>query len=195
MQVNAGWPGTVQTTSWALGQYAITFYDRTTYNFVFNLKWQFARTWWSGKHTLCTVYYRYVTDSVKTEAHEIHVTSAVPSAIQFTFFYSFHYHVVYPKRVRYNLSSFLSKYMFYKTNLSRLGYGLDDRRFESRQGLGIFLFTTASKPALEPAQPPIQWVPWALSLVIKRLGREADHSPPSSAEIKEWVVLYLHSSQ
>jgi hypothetical protein len=25
-----------------------------------------------------------------------------------------------------------------------LGYGLDDRRFESRQGLGIFLFTTAS---------------------------------------------------
>jgi hypothetical protein len=24
-------------------------------------------------------------------------------------------------------------------------------------------------------------------------GREADHSPPSSAEIKEWVELYLHS--
>jgi hypothetical protein len=24
-------------------------------------------------------------------------------------------------------------------------------------------------------------------------GREADHSPPSSAEVKEWVVLYLHS--
>jgi hypothetical protein len=23
-----------------------------------------------------------------------------------------------------------------------LGYGLDDRRFESRQGMGIFLFTT-----------------------------------------------------
>jgi hypothetical protein len=24
-------------------------------------------------------------------------------------------------------------------------------------------------------------------------GREADHSPPSSAEIKEWVEMYLHS--
>jgi hypothetical protein len=24
-------------------------------------------------------------------------------------------------------------------------------------------------------------------------GREADHSPPSSAEFKEWVELYLHS--
>jgi hypothetical protein len=24
-------------------------------------------------------------------------------------------------------------------------------------------------------------------------GREADHSPPSSAEVKEWVELCLHS--
>jgi hypothetical protein len=24
-------------------------------------------------------------------------------------------------------------------------------------------------------------------------GREADHTPPSSAEDKEWVKLYLHS--
>jgi hypothetical protein len=24
-------------------------------------------------------------------------------------------------------------------------------------------------------------------------GREADHSPPSSAEVNEWVKLYLHS--
>jgi hypothetical protein len=30
---------------------------------------------------------------------------------------------------------------------------------------------------------PIQWVPGALSLGIKRPGREADHSPPSSAEV------------
>jgi hypothetical protein len=28
---------------------------------------------------------------------------------------------------------------------------------------------------------------------VKRLGREADHSPPSSAEVKEWVELYLNS--
>jgi hypothetical protein len=32
-------------------------------------------------------------------------------------------------------------------------YGLDDRRFKSQQGLGIFLFTTAvSRPALGPTQ-------------------------------------------
>jgi len=28
---------------------------------------------------------------------------------------------------------------------------------------------------------------------IKRLGREADHSPPARAEVKECVELYLHS--
>jgi hypothetical protein len=57
-------------------------------------------------------------------------------------------------------------------------------RFESRWGLGIFLFTTVSRTALEPTQPPIPWVPGALSLGVKRPGREADHSPPSSAEVK-----------
>jgi hypothetical protein len=29
-------------------------------------------------------------------------------------------------------------------------YGLDDRGFKSRQELGIFLFTTAFRPALGP---------------------------------------------
>jgi hypothetical protein len=54
--------------------------------------------------------------------------------------------------------------------------------FDLRRGLGIFLFTTASRTALGPTQPPIQWVPADLSLGVKRPGREADHSPPS--EIK-----------
>jgi hypothetical protein len=60
-------------------------------------------------------------------------------------------------------------------------------------GLGIFLFTIASRSALGPTQPPIQWIPKALSLGIKRPEREADRSPPSSAEVKEWVELYIHS--
>jgi hypothetical protein len=68
-------------------------------------------------------------------------------------------------------------------------------RFDSRQRLGIFLFTTAFRIALGPTQPPIQWVPRILSLGVKRLGCEADHSPPSSAEVKECVELYLHSSK
>jgi hypothetical protein len=40
-----------------------------------------------------------------------------------------------------------------------LGYGLDDRGFDSPQGRGIFLFTTVSRPVLGPTQRPIQWVP------------------------------------
>jgi hypothetical protein len=28
---------------------------------------------------------------------------------------------------------------------------------------------------------------------VTRQGREADHSPPSSAEVKEWVESYVHS--
>jgi hypothetical protein len=45
-----------------------------------------------------------------------------------------------------------------------------------------------------PTQPPIQWVTGTLSLGVKRPGREADHSPPSSAEVKECLELYLHST-
>jgi hypothetical protein len=37
---------------------------------------------------------------------------------------------------------------------------------------------------LRPTKPPIQWVPGALSLAVKWPEHEADHSPPSSAEVK-----------
>jgi hypothetical protein len=56
--------------------------------------------------------------------------------------------------------------------------------FDSRQGLGIFLFATACRPALGPTQSPIQWVPGTLSPSVKRPVREADHLPPSSTEVK-----------
>jgi hypothetical protein len=36
-------------------------------------------------------------------------------------------------------------------------------------------------------------IPTALSLGVEQPGREADHSHPSSAKVKECVVLYLHS--
>jgi hypothetical protein len=45
-----------------------------------------------------------------------------------------------------------------------LGYGLDDWRFESLQGLGIYLYITTSRQALGPTQALIQGVPVALSL-------------------------------
>jgi hypothetical protein len=56
--------------------------------------------------------------------------------------------------------------------------------FNSQRGLGIFLFTTTSRMALGSTQPPIQWILGDLSLGVKRPGREADHSPPSSAKVK-----------
>jgi hypothetical protein len=48
------------------------------------------------------------------------------------------------------------------------------------------------RTALGPPQLPIQWILAVISLVVKRPGREADHSPPSSAEVKECVELYFH---
>jgi hypothetical protein len=42
--------------------------------------------------------------------------------------------------------------------------------FYSRRDLRIFLFTTASRTALRPTQPPIQCVPGALSLGSKATG-------------------------
>jgi hypothetical protein len=65
--------------------------------------------------------------------------------------------------------------------------------FYRNQGLRIFLLTTVSRMALGPTQPPMQWVPGALYLRVNWPGRETDHSPPSSVEVKEWVELYLHS--
>jgi hypothetical protein len=57
--------------------------------------------------------------------------------------------------------------------------------FDSQQGQGIFFFTAMSRMALGPTQPPIQWVPGAVSLGVKWPGCEADHSLPSSADVEE----------
>jgi hypothetical protein len=46
--------------------------------------------------------------------------------------------------------------------------------FDSRRGLGIFLLTNASRPALGPTEPPIQWVSGGSFPRVKRQGREAE---------------------
>jgi hypothetical protein len=39
-------------------------------------------------------------------------------------------------------------------------------------------------------ESPIQWVTGACSLGVKRPGREADYSPPASAEVKKiWIYI------
>jgi hypothetical protein len=82
---------------------------------------------------------------------------------------------------------------FYKNKLGNVrrdssvgiaaGYELDDRGVGVRVSGRVknFLFSTASIPALRSTEPPIQWVP----------GREADHSPPASAEVKK---MWLYTS-
>jgi len=68
-------------------------------------------------------------------------------------------------------------------------YVLDGPGIESRWGRD---FPHLSRPALRPSQPPVQWVP-GLSRGKVRPGRDADPSPPSSAEVKNRVELYLYS--
>jgi hypothetical protein len=53
-----------------------------------------------------------------------------------------------------------------------------------RGGVRIFLFDTVSRAALRPTQPPIQWVPGALFLGVKRPGHKAGHSPQSRVEVE-----------
>jgi len=45
--------------------------------------------------------------------------------------------------------------------------GPDDPGFDFWKSTRIFVFCKMSRPALEPKEPPIQWVAWTPSLGIK----------------------------
>jgi hypothetical protein len=65
------------------------------------------------------------------------------------------------------------------------GYEMDDQGGGSSSPGRVknFHFSISSRQALGSTQPPIKWVPG-----VKRQGREADHSPPTSAEVtKVWI--------
>jgi hypothetical protein len=74
-----------------------------------------------------------------------------------------------------------------------LGYGLDDRGSRVRFPAGNFslhhLVQTSSGAHISSYPMGNR----GTFPEVKRPGREADHSPPSSAEVKECVELYLHS--
>jgi hypothetical protein len=68
------------------------------------------------------------------------------------------------------------------------------RRSSSPGRVKNFLFSASSRPILGLTQPPIQWVPGALSPGVKRQEREADHSRPASAEVKK-IWIYTSTPQ
>jgi hypothetical protein len=78
----------------------------------------------------------------------------------------------------------IDKYIILIEN-KKEGYHSEELGVDRKILLEWMFFTTASRPALGPTQPPIHWIPEALSLGVKRPGREVNHSPPSSAEVKE----------
>jgi hypothetical protein len=95
---------------------------------------------------------------------------------------------------RYRLSHETFGYALIRSQKSRdcsvgiaLGYGLEDRGFRVRfpTEAGNFSLHHRVQNGSGSTQPPTQWVPGALSQGVKRLGREADHSPLSSAEVKK----------
>jgi hypothetical protein len=71
------------------------------------------------------------------------------------------------------------------------GDGLDDRGVGVRLPVGSRIFSSPLRPdrlwGPHPASYPMGT--GALSPELKRPGREADHSPPTSAEVKKmWIV-------
>lgn len=71
-----------------------------------------------------------------------------------------------------------------------LGYNLDNQGFDFQQGQEIFFSAETSKPAVRLTKRLIQWISSFHSSVLKQLGYKNDHSPSSSAEVKnEWNYI------
>jgi len=76
------------------------------------------------------------------------------------------------------------KFFIWGTELStRLSYGLDGKRFVTRQWQKNFLFSKTTRPALKTIPSTVLSIPGFFPHV-KRPGRDADHSPPHNAEFK-----------
>jgi hypothetical protein len=65
--------------------------------------------------------------------------------------------------------------------------------FNSRHIREIFIFSVASRPILASTYLHIQWPLGALSMWGKRVGRQAHHSVPSSADDKNSVAIPTQS--
>jgi hypothetical protein len=82
-------------------------------------------------------------DVILTASYEIHIVTSQKQLVQ---------------------NSFTS----WDRQYTRLQTGLPSDLGSTPNGKEIFLFSIMSRPALGPTQPPIQWVPRAVSLRVKR---------------------------
>jgi hypothetical protein len=85
-----------------------------------------------------------------------------------------------------DISNFIFYFFISHYNCSvgvAMGYGLDGRGSISGR-VKVFLFSTASRPALGPTRSRIQRIPGTFFPGVKRPGREANHSPPTNTEVK-----------
>jgi hypothetical protein len=74
------------------------------------------------------------------------------------------------------------------------GAGLTMGGLSSNPGEAKFSLLHVIRSALGATQPRMQLVTRALSPEVNRLGRKADHSLPTSAEITNmWIYVYIHS--
>jgi hypothetical protein len=65
--------------------------------------------------------------------------------------------------------------------------------FDFRQRHEIFFYSTASRSTLKPTQSPVRGVREVISSGVERPGRETDHSPPCSSEVKNGEAVPPHS--
>jgi hypothetical protein len=84
----------------------------------------------------------------------------------------------------------ISQFLFWRSHDSVVdvatGYGLDDQGVGVRVPVGARIFTSPCRPDRLWSPPNILYNGYRSSLLgVKRQGREADNSPPTSAEIKK----------
>jgi hypothetical protein len=101
-----------------------------------------------------------------------------------------------PKAVRASdLSAIGTHVSINRIQCIALGYGLDDRGSRVRFPAGAGNFSLHHRLQNGSGAHPASYTVGTRGSFpgVKRPGCEADHSPPSSAEVKEWVELFLHS--
>jgi hypothetical protein len=82
-----------------------------------------------------------------------------------------------------NLAPTLGSMILVETRFTTSFYNFIKRKFILF--LWSFLFSITSRLTLGSTQFPIQLVPVSLPKEVKQLGHEAEHSPPSIAEVKK----------